>query len=315
MSETVGNGRVPKTGSNGGSGRTKGAFWQWLRGLVGRRNGDTSLRDTIEEIIEEIGDKDQQEEADGTISDHERVMLTNILNLRHLTAYDVMVPRADIVAASVDTKVDELIELMTKAGHSRVPVYRDTLDDVVGFVHLKDVLPYSSGESPFRLASISRTALFVAPSMQVLDLLLEMRLSRVHMALVVDEFGGIDGLITTEDLVEQIVGEIEDEHDVSEGPKLTRAKDGQLIADARAEIEEFEEQVGPVLSEEERDEDIDTLGGLVFALAGRIPSRGELVVHPYSGIAFEVIDADPRRIKRLRVRNLPKHGGDAPPHG
>ena len=315
MSEASASNKASKPSTNGGSGRSRPSVWQWLRGVVARRNGDPSLRETIEEIIEEIGEKDAQEEADGRIGDHERVMLTNILNLRHLTAYDVMVPRADIVAAPVDIKVDELIDLMTRGGHSRVPVFRDTLDDVVGFVHLKDVLPFANGDKPFRLASISRTALFIAPSMQVLDLLLEMRLSRVHMALVVDEFGGIDGLITTEDLVEQIVGEIEDEHDVAEGSKLTEARDGQLIADARAEIEEFEEQVGPVLSDEERENDIDTLGGLVVALAGRVPTRGELIIHPNSGISFEVIDADPRRIKRLRLRNLPTPSPETAHHG
>ncbi len=315
MSEGSSNSKPPKPSGNGAQGRSKGSIWQWLRAVAGRRNGDPSLRETIEEIIEEIGEKDPQEEANGTIGDHERVMLANILHLRHLTAYDVMVPRADIVPAAVDTAVNELIELMTRAGHSRVPVYRDTLDDVVGFVHIKDVLPYAKGDKPFSLASICRTALFVAPSMPVLDLLLEMRLSRVHLALVVDEFGGIDGLITTEDLVEEIVGEIEDEHDVAEGPKLTEARDGQLIADARAEIEELEERVGPVLSDEERDEDIDTLGGLVVALAGRVPTRGELIVHPHSGISFEVIEADPRRIKRLRLGNLPKQSPAHPDHG
>jgi CBS domain containing-hemolysin-like protein len=146
--------------------------------------------------------------------------------------------------------------------------------------------------------------LFVAPSMPVLDLLLEMRLSRVHMALVVDEFGGIDGLITIEDLVEEIVGEIEDEHDVAEGPKLVARPDGSLVADARTPIEEFEERAGQMLTDEERAEDIDTLGGLVFYILGRVPGRGELIVHD-SGVSFEVMEADPRRVKRLRVRNLP----------
>jgi magnesium and cobalt transporter len=146
--------------------------------------------------------------------------------------------------------------------------------------------------------------LFVAPSARLLDLLLEMRLKRVHMALVVDEFGGIDGILTIEDVVEEIVGEIEDEHDVEEQPKVVQRPDGTVLADARATIEEFEERVGPVLSEAEREEDIDTLGGLVFSLAGRIPKRGEVVQHP-SGLSFEVVDADSRRIKRLKVKNLP----------
>ena len=291
---------------NGTSGRARRSPWHWLKGLFGLRNGDPTLRDTIEEIIEEIGESDAQEEAYGKIGDHERVMLANILKLRHLTAYDVMVPRADIVAVDIKVGLDELIGLMTRAGHSRVPVYRETLDDVIGLVHIKDVLPYAKGGREFNLASITRTVLFVAPSMQVLDLLLEMRLSRVHMALVVDEFGGIDGLVTTEDLVEEIVGEIEDEHDVAEGPKLTEGRDGALIADARVTIEELEERIGPVLSDEEREEDFDTVGGLVVALAGRVPARGELIVHPHSALGFEVLDADPRRLKRLRLRKLPE---------
>ncbi len=233
------------------------------------------------------------------------MLLANVLILRHLTAYDVMIPRADIVSLHIDTGLDELIDVMSKAGHSRFPVYRENLDDVVGIVHIKDVLKYGDAKDTFDLSKIVRTVLISAPSMRVLDLLLEMRLSRVHMAMVVDEFGGIDGLVTIEDLVEEIVGEIEDEHDVAEGPKLTERPDGTLIADARATIEEFEAMAGPVLSDDERDEDIDTLGGLIFHLADRVPTRGELIVHAASGIAFEIMEADPRRVKRLRVRNLP----------
>ena len=274
----------------------------WLRNLVRQRSSDhSSLRSTIEEIIEESEREDQEGSAIGT---HERVMLANILHLRHLTAYDVMVPRADIRAAHVESSLDGLIDVMSQGGHSRLPVYRDSLDDVIGLVHIKDVLAHAKNASAFKLSRITREVLFVAPSMPVLDLLLEMRLSRVHMALVVDEFGGIDGLITIEDLVEEIVGEIEDEHDVAEGPKLVARPDGSLVADARTPIEEFEERVGTMLSEDEREEDIDTLGGLVFYIAGRVPGRGELIVHA-SGVSFEVMEADPRRVKRLRVRNLP----------
>lgn len=272
----------------------------WLRSLRRGRNGDSSLRHAIEELIEES----EGESEAALISRDESSLLFNILKLRDLTAYDIMVPRADIAAISSDITLDTLVREIIEQGHSRYPVFRETLDDVVGMVHIKDVMACMSGDRPFDLAALMRKVLFVAPSMRALDLLLQMRMSRIHMALVVDEFGGIDGLVSIEDVVEEIVGEIEDEHDVLEGPKLLARPDGTLVADARATIEEFEERVGPVLTEEEREQDIDTLGGLVFSLTGRVPSRGELVTHP-SGIAFEVLDADPRRIRRLRVRNLP----------
>ncbi|MEX0921500.1 MAG: hemolysin family protein [Rhodovibrionaceae bacterium] len=293
-------------GSAGGNG-----FWSWLRGLFKPRNGDSKLRDTIEEIIEEIEESEGEEEAATPIGTHERVMLSNILKLRHLTAYDVMVPRADIVAVEEQTGYEEVLQLMAEGGHSRVPVYRGTLDEVLGFVHIKDLLTFSGAKSRFKLNKILRPLIAASPSIRVMDLLLEMRLKRMHMALVVDEFGGIDGLITIEDLVEEIVGEIEDEHDVAEGPKLQVRADGTMLADARMEIEEFENAYGQLLSEEEREEDIDTLGGLVFTLAGRVPARGELIEHPASGLAFEVVQADPRRIKRLRIRKSQLPAPDA----
>ena len=276
----------------------------WLRLRRRDRKREDALRDALEEIIEEAEAEGETPANEEPITAGERGLLRNILRLRDLSARDVMVPRADIVAVAEDTDTDALISQLGSHGHSRLPVYRESLDDIVGFIHIKDLLNARAGGRPFELKKLLRQVLFVAPSMRVLDLLLQMRLSRQHLALVVDEFGGIDGLITIEDLVEQIVGEIEDEHDIAEGPKLIPRPDGTLMADARATIREFEERVGPVLTEQERAAYIDTLGGLVVSLAGRVPSRGELVTHP-SGIAFEVIDADPRRIRRLRLRNLP----------
>ncbi|MEM7223473.1 MAG: hemolysin family protein [Pseudomonadota bacterium] len=298
--------RAGRTNGNGSQRSLLGGLVHRLTKALRGRNGDNSLRETIEEIIEEISESDHQESDSQPITTDERMMLANLLKQRHLTAEDVMVPRADIQAVEVACGLEELLDVAGKFGHSRFPVYRETLDDVIGLVHIKDVLPYVRSDRPFELEEITRRVQFVAPSMRVLDLMLEMRLSRVHMALVVDEFGGIDGLITIEDLVEEIVGEIEDEHDVDEGPKLIPQEDGSLIADGRTEITEFEDLVGPVLSDNEREEDIDTLGGFVFSLAGRVPARGELVAHEPSGVSFEVLQADPRRIKRLRVRNLPK---------
>jgi len=276
----------------------------WLKLKRKDRKREEALRDVIEEIIEQAEAEGEGQTGEEPITAGERNLLRNIFLLRDLTARDVKVPRADIVAVDETIGFDDLLNELNTHGHSRLPVYGESLDDVSGFIHIKDLVAARAGGRPFDLKAIVRQVLFVAPSMRVLDLLLQMRLSRQHLALVIDEFGGTDGLITIEDLVEQIVGEIQDEHDIAEGPKLLPRPDGTLIADARATIEEFEERIGPVLTEEERETDIDTVGGLVVHLAGRVPSRGELVAHP-SGITFEVIDADPRRLRRLRLRHLP----------
>ena len=264
----------------------------WFRKLTGSRNGENTARDVLEELIEE------REEV--PIDDEERVLLANILELRDRTIHDVMVPRADIVAVEAATSLDEVIDAITREGHSRLPVYREILDDAVGMIHIKDVLPWRGVERTFSLAEIQRQILFVSPSMKVTELLLEMRVKRSHMALVVDEFGGVDGLVTIEDLVEEIVGEIEDEHDLDDEPVLNKRPDGTLDADARATIEALEDFVGHFVNDEER-RDIETIGGLVFLLVGRVPIRGELIAHP-SGLEFEILDADPRHIKRVRVR-------------
>jgi len=270
----------------------------WLRGVFGLSNGEASVRDALEELIEE------REGAEVPINADERLLLANILELRDRTVHDVMIPRVDVIAIDLDTPLHEVIAVITREGHSRLPVYKEALDDSIGFIHAKDVLAWRSSENDFRPSKIIRKILFVSPSMQVLELLLEMRVSRSHMALVVDEYGGIDGLVTIEDLVEEIVGEIEDEHDTGQEPKLVQASGGDYIADARVTIETLQQEFGDILSEDER-EDLDTLGGLVFAIAGHVPIRGELVRHP-SGLEFEILDADPRRIKRLRLsRNAP----------
>ena len=274
-----------------------GPWRSLIRGLRRARNGEGSVRDTLDDLIEE------REDAEIPVDADERTLLANILDLRDRTVHDVMVPRADVIAVPVDAGLEAVIGEMTREGHSRLPVYRDTLDDSLGMVHIKDVLAWPGVPAEFTLSDILREILFVSPSMRVLELLLEMRVQRVHMALVVDEFGGIDGLVTIEDLVEEIVGEIEDEHDVVDEPELVLRPDGSLDADARATIESLEEIAGPVAAADDREES-DTLGGLVFSLAGRVPIRGELIRHE-SGLEFEIIDADPRRIKRLRVRGFP----------
>jgi magnesium and cobalt transporter len=258
------------------------------------RAAEEQLRDTIEEIIEE---GDAPAEPMGAA---ERAILSNVLRLREVSAEDVMVPRADIVAIEQEVDLDRLAEFFAREAHSRVPIYRDTLDDVLGFVHLKDVVRARQSGSGAKLADLLRKVLFVAPSMRVLDLLLEMRKSRTHLALVVDEYGGVDGLVTVEDVVEAIVGDIEDEHDVEEGPRLQKHADGWLV-DSRVSIEEFQAQTGLTLEDATRDVGIDTVGGAVASIAGRVPGRGEVIRHA-AGCEFEIVDADPRRIKKLKAR-------------
>ncbi|WP_027285343.1 hemolysin family protein [Rubritepida flocculans] len=268
-----------------------------LRGLFGKR--EESLRDRVEELIE-AADAASQPEA-RTLDRHERALLANVLKLRGATAYDVMVPRADIVALPVDLSFAQVLAAIQREGHSRYPVYQGQLDEVLGMVHIKDVIAALGREAEFSLRAVLRKPLFVVPSVPVLDLLLRMRQERVHMALVVDEYGGIDGLVTIEDLVETIVGDIADEHDEEGAPQILDRGEGVWELDARTPIPDFEARVGAVLTEEERGADIDTVGGLVFTLAGRVPARGEIIAHP-SGMEFRVLDADARRIRRLRAR-------------
>jgi len=275
-------------------------FMQTVKDWLGLKNGNGSARDVLEELIEE------REEAAVPIDDDERTLLVNILELRGRTVRDVMVPRADIAAIEGGAGLDDVIGRMTGLGHSRLPVYSGTLDVAIGMIHIKDVLAWRGRSADFCLSDIVRPVLFMPPSMRVLELLLEMRIKRCHMALVVDEYGGVDGLVTIEDLVEEIVGEIEDEHDRAVEPVILENADGTLIADARVTIKSLEDRIGEFADVEER-EGIDTLGGLVFSLAGRVPTPGELIGHP-SGLEFEVEDADPRRIKHLRLRHIESAG-------
>ena len=214
-----------------------------------------------------------------------------MLRLRGTTADDVMVPRADIVAMRVDATLDQAIALLRDEGHSRLPVYREQLDDVVGMVHIKDVFAYVGRPDAFKLEAILRKPLMVAPQIPVLDLLLQMRQARMHLALVVDEYGGIDGLVTIEDLVETIVGDISDEHDEVAGPMVHRTRRRRARPRRAPAGRGLRGPGRPVLTEDERDADIDTVGGLVFTLAGRVPTRGEVISHP-SGLEFRVLDAD-----------------------
>jgi len=256
-----------------------------------------------------------------TLSVQERNMMRRILHFGKLTVEDVMVPRADIVAVDESITVDELMRVFREAEHSRLPVYHETLDEPRGMIHIRDLMSWITEEAetdakvPLDLGrvdlkrtvgviDITRELLYVPASMAALHLLLKMQNTRIHLALVVDEYGGTDGLVSIEDLVEEVVGEIADEHDVEEAPLIRTDQRLGLVADARLPIEDLEKHLGIELVSGDQEEDIDTLGGLVFALAGRIPELGERVLHP-SGVKFEVLEADPRRIKKLRIHLPP----------
>ncbi len=280
------------------SGREDGrSFWSGLRSLLfGDDNGST-LRDEIEEAIES---REGEVPRLGDLSHVERQMLRNILHFGEKNAGDVAVTRGDIIAVPVETSFEGLVAAFAEAGHSRMPVYEDSLDTVVGMIHVKDVfaVEVSGAPPPADIRELLRTPLYVPESMGVLDLLARMRAERVHLAIVVDEFGGTEGLLTIEDVVEEIVGEIEDEHDEEPEGLLIPLEDGCWEADARAELDEVAEAIDARLAAV--DEDVDTLGGLAFVLAGRVPRTGEILEHP-SGWRLEVTEADTRRVTRLRL--------------
>lgn len=270
---------------------------------------EASLQKDLEEVIVE------HEGSSAAFSATQRDILTKLVEFGRLRVDDVMVPRADIIAIDITTPFEESMSVFKDAAHSRLPVYRGTLDDPVGMVHIKDLMavladhPRSAAPMDLpKLKQLRREVLCVPPSMPLAELLVRMQTTHIHMALVIDEYGGTDGLLTIEDLVEEIVGDIEDEHDIDTSPHLIRVADGTFLADARLEIPEFEEKTGLDLTPDDWDEDVDTLGGLVFSLLGRVPQRGEVVRHP-SGYELQVIDADPRRVKRLRVCPLPTGEG------
>ena len=271
-------------------------LWRGMRHLIFGEDSEPSLRDQIEEAIEEAEDS---RPIAGDLSPSERQMLRNLLHFGDQTAGEIAVTRGDIMAVPADIGFDALIQAFADAGHSRLPVYGESLDEVVGMVHIKDVFVASVDQTRDRsLKALMREPLFVPESMGVIELLARMRAERIHLAIVVDEFGGTEGLVTIEDVVEEIVGEIEDEHDDAEAAMLTMLDDGLWEADARIELEELAEAVDRRLSSEE--DEVDTLGGLVFLLAGHIPAKGECVEHP-SGWKLETVDSDPRRVVRVRL--------------
>jgi CBS domain containing-hemolysin-like protein len=268
-----------------------------MRALLFGDDGETTLREEIEEAIDEA---EESRPVAGDLTPVERQMLRNLLHFGDETAGDICVTRGDIIAVPATISFDDLVHAFAEAEHSRLPVYGESLDEIVGMVHIKDVFIANVDENRDRsLSALMRTPLFVPESMGVLDLLARMRAERIHLAIVVDEFGGTEGLVTIEDVVEEIVGEIEDEHDTEEsGGLLTQLGDGLWEADARVELEELAETIDGRLVWEE--DEVDTLGGLMFLLAGHIPAKGETVPHP-SGWLLEAVDSDPKKILRVRL--------------
>lgn len=277
------------------------SFCSFVSSLFKHKQPET-VRETIEDLIEEA-DGDQE------FSEHEQLLLNNILCLRDKKCGNAMIPRADIIGFPKDGNVGDLAELMVTKGHSRIPIYGESLDDVIGIVHVIDLVKcLLNGQKDIKVSEIvTNNVKFVSPSMRVLDLLRQMQFQKVHMAMVVDEYGGIDGLVTIEDLLEEIVGDIEDEYDFDENHVIAVQDNGEIIADAKAELDEIKEQTGLDLTialDDDEKEDIDTLGGLVFQIAQRIPSRGE-IIDGAGGLKFRILDVDPRRIKKVLIM-LPK---------
>ena len=251
-----------------------------------------------ESLIEELSKQSEEGQLDPDTWN----LMDNLLVVGDLTVEDVVISRAEMIALPTDSTVEQILDAAVQHGHSRFPVYGGSLDNILGVVTIKDALRARQGNGPHRADELARTPIFVSPSKSVIEMLAEMRSSREHMAFVVDEFGGIDGLITMEDLIEQIVGKIEDEHD-AQAPSMDQVSPEEMTADAGLPLDEAEERLGPFLTDEEREEEVDTIGGLLFTMSGRIPVRGEQLTHS-SGIKFLILDATPRRIRKVRISGV-----------
>ncbi|HEX7854311.1 MAG TPA: hemolysin family protein [Sphingobium sp.] len=296
------NGSASSSPKEGDSSSEGGRIWRGLRALLFGEEPETSLREELEHTIDEYEGDAATPPAKGDLSPVERQMFKNLLHFSEHTVDDVAVPRGEIVAISQDASFAQLMALFAEHGHSRVPVYKDNLDTVTGMIHIRDAFAIlADGRAhPDTLEELIRQPLYVPQSMGVLDCLAEMRAKRTHLAIVVNEYSGTDGLLTIEDLMEEIVGEIEDEHDEEPEVMLVPHEGGCWDADARAELEDVAREIGDAaLAEVE--EDIDTLGGLAFVIAGHVPAPGEILLHPESGWRLEVLEGDTRRVTRLRL--------------
>lgn len=304
---------MPDSSSPAGDAESSSGLWPAIRKLFDPESGERSLREQIEETLdeheEENGDEAETEGSNGDLSSVERQMLRNLLHFSEHDADDVAIPRGEIIAVSADASWQELVDAFSEHGHSRMPVYRDQLDQVIGMIHIKDVFGYlADGKTPpVDWTVLMRQPLYVPQTRNALDVLADMRANRMHLAIVLDEFSGTDGIITIEDLVEEIVGEIEDEHDEVQRELIVPIGEGMWDCDARAELDDVAEQVDPRLAEVE--ESVDTLGGLAFVLAEQVPPVGATLEHP-SGWQLEITGGDETHVTKIRL-----HEPDAAPEG
>lgn len=271
-----------------------------LRGWI-KHTFTSRSEGTLKEVLEEVIDE-HQENGEEPLAPEERVILHNVLSFADTTVSDIMIPRTDIVAVPHDISLEALKAHIIEQRHTRTPVYQDTLDHILGFLHVKDLLPMIAEDKPYNVRSSLRQLLYVPQSMKLLDLLARMRAAGSHMAIVVDEHGGTDGLVTMEDVVEEIVGEIQDEHDEDEEQfeRIIKVNDKTVDVSARIRMEHLEKHLGLNLVTEEEMGEFDTVAGLLFSLVGRVPAKGEIILHR-SGVRFEVMEADARRIHKVRI--------------
>jgi len=264
---------------------------------------DNTNKNFDKELEQFVAKRISADDLNGNALSHENELLKNLAGLRGITASDVMIPRVDIVSVAMSDNFDDIVKELIKTNHSRVPVRNESLDDIVGILHIKDVLANLFLKEKPNIKSILKKPFFVSPSISLLDLLYEMRVKRRHLALVVDEYGGIDGLVTIEDLVEELVGEIEDEHESSSEIRLDKMEDGSIIVEARIIIDLFEDLI-KAIREEDLNDEIETLGGFIISIAGRVPVKGEVIRYSPSGLKFEILEADPRKIILVKIVGL-----------
>jgi CBS domain containing-hemolysin-like protein len=266
-------------------------------------NSKNLNKDLDQELDQFVAKRINADDSNGKTLSHENELLKNLAGLRGITASDVMVPRVDIVSVAMSDDFNEIVKQLIKTNHSRVPVRNESLDDIVGILHIKDVLANLFLKEKQNIKTLLKKPIFVSPSISLLDLLYEMRIKRRHLALVVDEYGGIDGLVTIEDLVEELVGEIEDEHDLSSECRLDKMEDGSIVVEARIMIDLLENFIQSI-RKEDLNEEIETLGGFIVSIAGRVPVKGEVIKYSPSGLKFEILEADPRKVILVKITGL-----------